>query len=715
MKNTVDNKLRKDKYTERKEVLTSFFLSNEYSLATRKQIIALFSIPEHDQKQLDKILSELVDDGIIIVDDSNRFVPITKTDYVKCKFQAKSMGFGFGLVEDGEDVYISSKNLNGAMNGDEILVETFESSGKSREGKVVKVLKRNVETVIGRFTKSKNFGFVEPIDDTIADIYISKKNSQNYKTGQVVKVKIIKYPTDKNKAEGKIESIIGTADDAHIDAKSLYVSYNLDILEKFNEEVQAEVSKIPQSVSKKEKQGRVDRTNEPCFTIDAADAKDLDDAVYVKKDGDNFILSVYIADVSHYVREGTALNKEAIARGTSIYIPGTVIPMLPKELSNGICSLNENVERLVLGIDIKIDKNGNMLESEVFKGVIKSAKKMSYDKVYKVISNTEDEETKKEYANFKEDLLLMKELAKILNEKRIRQGCINFDIPEIHIVLDDNGDVKDVEPYPITFANQMIEEFMLAANMAIAEKYYYLELPFIYRIHEKPDEEKLRDLNLVLANYNVRIKGIKDVHPKALSDILNEIDDKDKDIVSTYMLRSLKLAKYSNECLGHFGLNAKYYCHFTSPIRRYPDLFIHRVISKSIENNMMFKQNELRKLDKQAEEYAKSSSEMEKNATKIERDFDSLYSAMYMERYIGQEFDAVVCSVTSFGLFVRLDSTIEGYVSFADIPGDYYLYDESSRLIVGRRSKNVIKIGDKVKVRLIKSDVLTKQIDFEII
>ena len=715
MKNTTENNLRKDKYTTRKEVLTSFFLSNEYSLATRKQIIALFSIPEHDQKQLDKILAELVDDGIIIVDDSNRFVPITKTDYVKCKFQAKSMGFGFGLVEDGEDVYISSKNLNGAMNGDEILVETFESSGKSREGKVVKVLKRNVETVIGRFTKSKNFGFVEPIDDTIADIYISKKNSQNYKTGQVVKVKIIKYPTDKNKAEGKIESIIGTADDAHIDAKSLYVSYNLDILEKFNEEVQAEVSKIPQSVSKKEKQGRVDRTNEPCFTIDAADAKDLDDAVYVKKDGDNFILSVYIADVSHYVREGTALNKEAIARGTSIYIPGTVIPMLPKELSNGICSLNENVERLVLGIDIKIDKNGNMLESEVFKGVIKSAKKMSYDKVYKVISNTEDEETKKEYANFKEDLLLMKELAKILNEKRIRQGCINFDIPEIHIVLDDNGDVKDVEPYPITFANQMIEEFMLAANMAIAEKYYYLELPFIYRIHEKPDEEKLRDLNLVLANYNVRIKGIKDVHPKALSDILNEIDDKDKDIVSTYMLRSLKLAKYSNECLGHFGLNAKYYCHFTSPIRRYPDLFIHRVISKSIENNMMFKQNELRKLDKQAEEYAKSSSEMEKNATKIERDFDSLYSAMYMERYIGQEFDAVVCSVTSFGLFVRLDSTIEGYVSFADIPGDYYLYDESSRLIVGRRSKNVIKIGDKVKVRLIKSDVLTKQIDFEII
>ena len=715
MKNTTENNLRKDKYTTRKEVLTSFFLSNEYSLATRKQIIALFSIPEHDQKQLDRILAELVEEGIVIVDDSNRYVPLNRTDYVKCKFQAKSMGFGFGIVEDGDDVYISSKNLNGAMNGDEILVETFESSGKSREGKVVKVLKRSIETVIGRFTKSKNFGFVEPIDDTIADIYISKKNSQNYKTGQVVKVKLVKYPTDKNKAEGKIESIIGTEDDAHIDAKSLYVSYNLDILEKFNEDVKAEVAKIPQSVLKKEKQGRVDRTNERCFTIDAADAKDLDDAVYVKKIDNGYVLSVYIADVSHYVREGTALNKEAIARGTSIYIPGTVIPMLPKELSNGICSLNEGVERLVLGIDIKMDLKGNVLQSEVFKGVIKSAKKMSYDKVYKVISNTEDEETKKEYANFKEDLLLMQELAKILNEKRINSGCINFDIPETHIVLDENGDVRDVEPYPITFANQMIEEFMLAANMAIAEKYYYLELPFIYRIHEKPDEEKLRDLNLVLSNYNVRIKGIKDVHPKALSDILNNLDEENKDIVSTYMLRSLKLAKYSNECLGHFGLNAKYYCHFTSPIRRYPDLFIHRVISKSLENNMDFKQNELRKLDKQAEEYAKSSSEMEKNATKIERDFDSLYSAMYMERFVGQEFEAMVSSITSFGIFVKLENTIEGYVSFADIPGDYYIYDESSRLIVGRRTKNVIKIGDKVNVRLIKSDVLTKQIDFEII
>jgi len=434
-----------------------------------------------------------------------------------------------------------------------------------------------------------------------------------------------------------------------------------------------------------------------------------------KLEDGNYLLSVYIADVSHYVKENTFLNKEAISRGTSIYIPGKVIPMLPKELSNGICSLNEGEERLVLGVDIKIAKNGNIIESDVFKGVIKSSKKMSYDKVFQVITDTEDESTKKEYSMYKQDLLLMKELAKILYDKRLGEGCINFDIPEMHVVLDSNGDVENIEPYPINFANQIIEEFMLAANMVIAEKYYFLDLPFIYRIHEKPDEEKLRDLNVILSNYNVRIKGIKDIHPKAISDILKNLKEEDKEIVSTYILRSLKLAKYSNECLGHFGLNAKYYCHFTSPIRRYPDLFIHRVISKSIDNNMMFKKSELNRLEKQAEEYAKSSSEMEKNATKIERDFDELYSAIYMKKFVGETFNATVSSVTSFGLFVRLDNTIEGFVSFVDIPGDYYVYNESSKLIVGKNTSKIIKIGDKVKVKLIKSDVLTKQIDFKIL
>ena len=710
------NKKQKDKYTTRKEVLTSFFLSNEYKLATKKQIIALFSIPKSDIKQLDKILQELEDSGIVYLDDSKRYVPYSKSNLIKCKYQSKSYSFGFGIVEDGEDLYISRRNLNGAMNDDDILVEVINTTGRTREGKVVKILKRNTTSVIGRFSKSKNFGFVLPIDDSIEDIYISKKNSQSYKDGQVVEVLITKYPTENTKAEGKIERIIGDSKDSHIDAKSLYVSYGLDKMENFGPLIQEELKNIPSVVLKEEKNGRKDRTNERIFTIDSSDAKDLDDAVSVKRKNNNYLLSVYIADVSHYVKEKTELNKEAIARGTSIYIPGKVIPMLPKELSNGICSLNEGQERLALAVDMLISPSGEVLSSDVFKAVIKVDKKMSYDKVYKIISGQIDENLEKEYGIYKEDLLLMEELAKILNEKRKKEGCINFNIPETHIELDNNGDVISVAPYPITFANQIIEEFMLITNMTIAEKYFFLELPFIYRIHEKPDEEKLRDLNLILSNYNLRIKGIKDVHPKALSDILDSIDnEKDKDIISNYMLRSLKLAKYSSECLGHFGLNAKYYCHFTSPIRRYPDLFIHRIISKSIDNNLMFKENEISKYEKQAEIYSKSSSEMEKNATKIERDFDSLYSTIYMKQFIGEVFEATISSITSFGMFIRLENTVEGFVAFNDISDDYYMYDEAKRILIGKNTSKIYRIGDNIKVKLIKSDVLTKQIDFEVI
>lgn len=463
------NKSQNNKYATRKEVLTSFFLNEQYKLVTRKQIISLFRIPKNDLGILDSILEQLQEQGVIYLDDSKRYVPIANKNLVKCTYQAKSGNYGFGIVEDGEDFYISSKNLNGAMNGDEVLVEILNTTGKSKEGKVVKILKRNVTQVVGRFEKSRNFGFVIPIDDTIEDIYISKKNSANIKNGQVVQVKIEKYPTENNKAEGKIIQIIGNSNDINIDAKSLYISYGLDKLEKFNESVRKEVESIPQNVLAIEKKNRIDRTNERVYTIDAADAKDLDDAVSVKKQSDGtFLLSVYIADVSHYVKENTALDKEAIARGTSIYIPGRVIPMLPKELSNGICSLNAGVERLALGVDILISKNGDVINSQVFKAIIKVTKKMSYDKVYKVITNNEDDELKEEYGNYKDDLMNMNELAKILNNKRMEKGCINFDIPEMHVILDVDGKVKNIEAYPKTFANQIIEEFMLITKIGRA-------------------------------------------------------------------------------------------------------------------------------------------------------------------------------------------------------------------------------------------------------
>ena len=716
-KKNIVNKSQNDKYAVRKEVLTSFFLDKQYKLVTRKQIISLFAIPKNDLDILDDILKELQEEGIIYIDDSKRYVPIINRNLVKCRYQAKSGNYGFGIVENGEDVYISSKNLNGAMNDDDVLVEIYQTKGKSKEGKVIRILKRNTTQVVGRFVKSKNFGFVIPIDDSLNDVYISKKNSASIKDGQIVQVNIEKYPTESSKAEGKIVRIIGSSSDINIDAKSLYISYGLDKLEKFNELVQQEVSKIPQNVLFSEKENRIDRTKERVYTIDATDAKDLDDAVCVKKREDgSYVLSVYIADVSHYVKEDSQLDKEASARGTSIYIPGKVIPMLPKEISNGICSLNEGHERLTIGVDMVISSDGEIINSQVFKSLIKVTKKMSYDKVYKVITNSKDDELKQEYGAYKDDLMNMNELAKILNEKRMRKGFINFDIPEMHIILDNDGNVENIEPYPKTFANQIIEEFMLITNMVIAEKYYFLQLPFIYRIHEKPDEEKLRDLNLILSNYKLRIKGIKDVHPKAISDILDSIDNEDnKEIISTYILRAMKLAKYSNECLGHFGLNAKYYCHFTSPIRRYPDLFIHRIISKSIENNYLFSNKELNKYEKEAEQYSKVSSEMEKNATKIERDFDDLYSVIYMKRFIGEKFSAKISSVTSFGVFVKLENTVEGFISFNDMPGDYYIYDEKTRIIVGKNTSKQFKIGDNINVRLIKADILTKQIDFEMI
>ena len=618
------NNIDKNDYLRRKEALTSFFLNKEYKLMTKNQIIKFFSVPKEDYNIFDEIIDELQNDGIIFEDDSKRYVAVKTSNILKCVYEAKSEKFGFGLVENGEDIYISSRNSNGAMDKDEILVQKIEGNHKT-EGQVVKVLKRNTKKVIGVFNKNNNFGFVVPINKKIEDVYIPKKQTIGYKNGVVVEAQITKYATTTSKAEGKIIRVIAGKRDDKSELKSLGISYGLDLMQDFSFDIKQELKNIPSKVNDDDITDRVDRTNERVFTIDASDAMDLDDAVQVKKQGDNYLLSVYIADVSHYVKDGSNLDKEAIYRGTSIYIPGTVIPMLPKKLSNGICSLNQGLKRLTLAIDILFDKKGNVIESNVFKSIIRVTKKMSYDNVYKVIIG----ENVKGYMEYKDDIMQMKELAILLNKKRVESGSINFDIPETKVVLDENGNVVDIKPYEITIANKIIEEFMLAANMQIAEKFYFLDLPFIYRIHEKPDEEKLRDLNEVLNAYNIHIKAVKNIHPKTLSDILDKVEDEEeKKIISSYMLRTLKLAKYSEECIGHFGLAAKYYCHFTSPIRRYPDLFIHRVISDYIDSGYMLDDKKISKYSSDAIEYAKSSSSAEKQATTIERDFDDLYKCI---------------------------------------------------------------------------------------
>lgn len=707
-------------YNEKKESMTSFFLDINYVPMTFKQIAGLLNISKEKQDLLRCILEELSIECVIVEDDSKRYVPYSKSKLIKCKYESKGEKFGFGITGNGDDIFILSSDSMGAYTGDEVLVKITNNKTderRSKEGIVVKVLKRNTDTMIGKFIKSRNFGFVEPLDNKSSHIYIPKKYAENIEDGNIVQVKITKYATTTSKAEGKITSIIGDSKNHKTYVDALYKSYGLDINEKFNKLVEKELIDIPDTVTESEKQGRIDRTKEKVFTIDSEDAMDLDDGVFVKKNNDGtYTLSVYIADVSHYVKNGTALDSEAVARGTSVYIPGTVIPMLPKKLSNGICSLNAGVDRLALAIEMVIDSDGNVISDDIFKAVINVNKKMSYNKVYKVIKR-EDEDVLEEYKEYIEDIDVMHELAIILNKKRVSMGSINFDIPETKIVLDENGDVKELKPYEITVANKIIEEFMLAANMQIAKKFYFLDLPFIYRVHEKPDEEKLRNLNEILNGYNKRIKITKNLRPKVLSNLLDEIDDEDeKKIVSTFMLRSLKLAKYSEVCDEHFGLAAKYYCHFTSPIRRYPDLFIHRVISDYIESNTLIPDERILEYTNQAAKYAYTSSEMEKNATKIERDFDNLYKVLYMKDSIGEEFTGKISSVTSFGMFVELPNTVEGYVGFDSLPGnEYYNYDETKHMLIGARTSRTFKIGDEINVRLIKCDISLKQIDFEVI
>lgn len=708
-------------YQRKKATLTSFFLDKKYEPMTFKQLMYLFNIPKSSYNTLSNMLDKLISQNVIAL-DGKKYISVKNQKLYTCKYVAKNNFEGYALDNESGEIkaYISANSI--AMDNDIVAVKllnnfeyvpsTLGTNNKIKIGKIVKIIKRDLKFVFGRYLKRRNI--VEPLNNKINNIYILKKGSIDAKDDQLVKVEITKYPasdSNSNKIEGKIVEIIGNSDDPKAEVASLFLSYGLDQLLETNELIKKELISIPDELQDFETKNRVDKTKDRLYTIDAADAMDLDDAVGIKKQGDYFYLSVCIADVSHYVKASSALDQDAIQKGTSIYIPGTVIPMLPKKLSNGICSLNQDQKRLSLAIDIKIDKNGNVIDSNIYKAVIKVCKKMSYDKVYKVILN-QDEEVLKEYKEYKDDIFLMKQLSQILKNKRQKEGSLDFDIPETQVILDDKSNLKNIKAYDINIANNIIEEFMLIANMCIAKRFYFLKAPFIYRVHEKPDIEKLNALNEILANYNLKINGIKNIHTKEMADILKNIkDDEQKDVISKIMLKTLKLAKYSDNCLGHFGLAFKYYCHFTSPIRRYPDLFIHRVISDYIDNNYVLDDKKINEYTVQAKKYAKISSDMENSATKIERDFDNLYMALFMKDKIGQVYDAVISSINSFGMFVRLTNTIEGMVPFSKLD-DYYIFDDKKFRLIGKRKGKVYKIGDKVKAKVIRVDVKSKQIDF---
>ena len=716
------NVLSKEKYENRKEVLTSFFSDEAYkSGLSIKQIAAIFGVPKKEMEQFRNILAELETEAVIVIDENKKCFRASDKGYVKGIYEARSKKFGFVTSMAGDEFYIPEGHINGAMDKDTVLIRAISGQKKTSkrvEADIVKVLKRANRKVIGKYIKNSNFGFVEPLDGKTEDIFIPKKFMGGYNTGDIVEVQLLKYALKDANPEGKIISLIGKKDEEDEKyVKALYKSFGLDMLSVFSPFVENELLSVPDEVTLADEIGRVDKTQLNVVTIDSEDAKDLDDGCYVEKlPNGMYVLSVFIADVSHYVKASSNLDKEAISRGTSIYIPGTVVPMLPKKLSNGICSLNAGVKRLAIGVDIVIDTNGKVVSSQVYKAVIKVRKKMTYEKVYKVLQRS-DKDVLEEYKDYIEDLDTMLELSKLLYKQRKANGSIDFDIPELKVQLDEEGKLQSIKPYDITEANKIIEEFMLITNMVIAEKFFFLDMPFIYRVHERPDEEKLRDLNGLLLNYGIKLKGVKNIHPKTLATVIDSIEDeKVKEVISSAMLRTLKIAKYSNECLGHFGLAAKYYTHFTSPIRRYPDLFIHRVISDYLENNGHMSKNKLDRYEKQAYNYSYSSSEAEKNATKIEREFINLYEVMYMKRFIDKEFEGAVSSITSFGMFVRLENQIEGFVPFECMPGnDYYYYDDERKVLIGRHSSKVFKVSDKVKVRLIRADVSLKQIDFEIL
>ena len=634
-------------------------------------------------------------------------------------YRKNQKGFGFVKLEgQEEEIYISKENSYNALNGDTVAIKIIseKEADKKAEGKIVKIVRHEKDTVVGTFQKNRNFGFVVPDDKNFGtDIFISKSHWGKARNNHKVLVKIIKYPEKGKNAEGEIIEVLGGVNEAGVDMLSLIRQYELPY--KFPEEVVSEAKAFGNKINEKNLEGRRDLRQDIIFTIDGEDAKDLDDAIHVEKlTNGNYRLDVHIADVSNYVREKTELDKEAYLRGTSIYMLGRVIPMLPRELSNGICSLNAGEDRFTLSCSMEITPKAKVVSSDIYKAVIRVTERMSYTDVQKILDRS-DEKILKRYEKYISHFDLMAELANILKDKRRENGYLNLDIPESKIILDENGVAIDVKKYETYFANEIIEQFMLIANETVAERFYWLQAPFIYRNHEAPDLDKVKDLNKTLYNFGYKIKISKEeiIYPNEFAKILEDVKGKDEEkVVSNIILRTLRVAKYEDENKGHFGIASKYYCHFTSPIRRYPDLFIHRIISKYLETNYMVNDFWVKKYEKRAEKRAENCSERERVATKVEREAEDIKKAEFMESKIGEEYEGIVSSVTNFGIFVELDNTVEGLIRYEKLGDEYFIYNEETRQAIGENSGKVYKIGDKVKIRVAYASKLMRQIDFEI-
>lgn len=700
-----------------KEKIVEFMEKQAYKPMLREELAQAFEIEAVDYKYFYKLLDEMENEGLIIKTHKNRYGIPEKMNLVVGRLQCHQRGFGFLIPENKElrDVFISAQDMNGALHGDKVVARliTKSSEGKRQEGEVIRLLERVNSTIVGVYENSRNFGFVVPSDTRInMDIFIPKSEINNAKTNELVIVEITKWPEKRRNPEGKIIEILGHKNDTGTDILAIIKKYGLP--EDFPEDVNAEAERIPEEIREEEIKRRLDLRDKTIFTIDGADAKDLDDAISIEKlENGNYKLGVHIADVTYYVRENSPLDKEALKRGTSVYLVDRVIPMLPRKLSNGVCSLHPGVSRLALSIFMEIDKNGKVLDHQIVETIIESKERLIYDDISDLLEN-DDPEQKQRYSHILEDLKLAEELCRILTKMREERGSIDFDFPEAKIILDEKGRPVDVKKYDRRIANRIIEEFMLISNETVAEYMYWTDIPFLYRIHEDPDIEKINDFNKFIHNFGYHLKGTQEIHPKELQELIKKIENtREETVINTLMLRSLRKAKYSAEIEGHFGLAAKYYTHFTSPIRRYPDLQIHRIIKEFINNKINDKR--IDKLRALLPKVADQSSTTERTADEASRETDDLKKVEYMANRIGQEYEGIISGVMPFGIFVELGNTIEGLVHISTLIDDYYEYDQPNYRFIGERTKKIYRIGDEVKIKVVGTDVANRQIDFILI
>ncbi|MGN0330465.1 MAG: ribonuclease R [Kineothrix sp.] len=701
----------KDLFEKRKKLICELAEDEMYVPMKEKEMAVFMQVSREDRAEFSRALEELLKEGKLSLTAKGRYIKPDES-LMTGIFISNARGFGFVEVEGREeDLFIPETRVNGAFHNDTVQARLLSGQrGKRQEAEIVRILNRGTRQVVGTYQASENFGFVLPDNSKFAsDIFVPKEGAGGAVDGHKVIVELTDYGDGRRKPEGKVVEILGHANDPGVDILSIVRGFGLPV--EFEEKVLRQAQRAGSEVSEADMQGREDLRNVCMVTIDGEDAKDLDDAVSLTRKGNDYLLGVHIADVANYVQENSALDREALKRGTSVYLVDRVIPMLPHSLSNGICSLNEGVDRLALSCLMRIDAKGEVTDYNITESVIRVDRRMTYTSVKRILEDGDAAEREK-YSSLVPMLEQMEELARILRARRKKRGSIDFDFPETKILLDGTGHPVEIMPHERNTATRIIEDFMLLANETVAQHFYWLELPFVYRIHDTPEMEKIQQLGIFISNFGYGLKASKEeIHPKEIQKLLGKVEGTPEEaLISRLALRSMKRAKYSVECSGHFGLACRYYCHFTSPIRRYPDLQIHRIIKEQLRGRL----NESRVQHYQAllPQTAEHSSRMERRAEEAERETEKLKKTEYMEDHIGRRFEGVISGITGWGIYVELPNTVEGLIRISSLTGDSYYYDESNYEMTGRDTGRKYKLGQRIAVIVEGTDSFTRTVDF---